>query len=247
MPGFFGDQAMRLLREWWGSLRYDGRKESGAKDLAEELYSMFQADQPQTTDQPVIITPASTVPALTINNNVGGTSVNVNGGDFSFGGGGDFTVNGGNLTLGGTNTTIQGNTITFNAGGTTIVIGDGTDPEDTTTGGGGGTTTNPIDFDTYVNQIVQEQVQEAISALPRTVFLGRVLGGGGSSYAVEIYEDGPSAGATRVVQANVPQIAADETIPPGTWIAAVHYHRYTPSDSMIQREEFWFQPPIWLP
>ena len=53
---FFFKQAIRLLRTKWKSPQL----------LAEELYSMFQADVPDETDQPVIINSSTGEPPLTV-------------------------------------------------------------------------------------------------------------------------------------------------------------------------------------
>lgn len=53
---FFFKQAIRLLRTKWKSPQL----------LAEELYSMFQADVPNETDQPVIINSSSDDPPLQV-------------------------------------------------------------------------------------------------------------------------------------------------------------------------------------
>jgi hypothetical protein len=64
MPGFFGDQAERLLRKSWND----------PDELAQELFAMFQADLPMTTDQPIIQRRNNdSVPAYTIIDNTDGS------------------------------------------------------------------------------------------------------------------------------------------------------------------------------
>jgi hypothetical protein len=66
MPGFFGDQSDRLLRKDWTD---------DAQGLALELWSMFKADVPMTTDQPLELTRNNdAVPAVKIIDNTNGTS-----------------------------------------------------------------------------------------------------------------------------------------------------------------------------
>jgi hypothetical protein len=65
MPGFFGDQAARLLRCRW---------RTNTDKLAEELFAMFAADKPMTTDQPLTLTRNGETPAVTIIDNTGGNS-----------------------------------------------------------------------------------------------------------------------------------------------------------------------------
>jgi hypothetical protein len=65
MPGFFGDQADRLLRKQW----------TDPFELAQELWAMFNADVPMTTDQPIIQTRNNdNVPATQIIDNTDGSS-----------------------------------------------------------------------------------------------------------------------------------------------------------------------------
>lgn len=65
IPGFFGDQADRLLRKKWDD----------PYELAQELWAMFQADVPMTTDQPVILRRnADGEPAIRIIDNTDGST-----------------------------------------------------------------------------------------------------------------------------------------------------------------------------
>jgi hypothetical protein len=64
MPGFFGDQAVRLERKF-----------KTVQQLADELFSMFTSDKPMTSDQPIIITRKSNdEPAVQIVDNTDGSS-----------------------------------------------------------------------------------------------------------------------------------------------------------------------------
>lgn len=65
MPGFFGDQADRLLRKKWDD----------PYELAQELWAMFNADVPMTTDQPIVVRRnADDQAAVRIIDNTAGTS-----------------------------------------------------------------------------------------------------------------------------------------------------------------------------
>lgn len=67
--GIFGDQAMRLLREKWGT-RVD--------PFAEELFAIFRSEKPVQFDSPIQITNNTTEPAVTVNNNSTGDTIQVN-------------------------------------------------------------------------------------------------------------------------------------------------------------------------
>lgn len=64
MPGFFGEQATRLLRERWSS----------AQELAEELFAMSGLGGPAETDRPLVLYRNGDEPAITIIDNSGGSS-----------------------------------------------------------------------------------------------------------------------------------------------------------------------------
>jgi hypothetical protein len=72
------------------------------------------------------------------------------------------------------------------------------------------------------------------------VFLGKVVGGSGDTYSVEIYANGSGQAATDTVTATVPQIDPDEEIPAETWIDAVH--KFGSGDDAT----YEFQPPVWI-
>lgn len=77
-------------------------------------------------------------------------------------------------------------------------------------------------------------------AATATSFLGRVVSGTGDTYQVALHGNGSSQAATATVSATVPQIDAAETIPAGTWLAAVH--AFTVAGVTV----YEFQPPVWL-
>lgn len=65
MPKFFGDEATRLIRKYWGD---------DAEALAEELYAMFQRKSEAQQQQPLTITRDGDQPAIRIIDNSDGTS-----------------------------------------------------------------------------------------------------------------------------------------------------------------------------
>lgn len=196
----FGGGIERLIQGPWGNLaNQEGRKENGATLLSQEMYTMLASQSPITTDSPVTMKQSSSdVPALTISNDIGGSSVNIQGGSFSFGGGGDFNINVGGTTLTEGDVTIGGNTINF----TPSSLPDGLVVTDPTTG-----TTQPLT--TYI----QDQIGGAGGGV-----MGQVTGGSGSSYTVSLYGNGLGAGPTATVTATVPQILGSETVPSGTYV-----------------------------
>lgn len=64
MPGFFGEQATRLLRERWNS----------AQELAEELFAMSGITGPMSTDRTIVIYRNGEEPAIRIIDNSSGNS-----------------------------------------------------------------------------------------------------------------------------------------------------------------------------
>lgn len=69
MPGFFGKQSVRLVRDFW----------SNAQSLAEELFAMFADNKPMETDQPLILTRNTDAPAIRIidNSSNGGDPIQI--------------------------------------------------------------------------------------------------------------------------------------------------------------------------
>lgn len=65
--------------------------------------------------------------------------------------------------------------------------------------------------------------------------LGKVTGGSGSTYTVELYASGISHAPTGTVTATVPQIAGGEAVPVGTYVTVVH-----------AGGEYNFQPTVWI-
>lgn len=75
-----------------------------------------------------------------------------------------------------------------------------------------------------------------------TSFLGKVVSGGGNKYTVTIYDNGPDADSSiGDVTVFIPQIAAEEVIPPGTWLSAIM--QFTDNDG---NDVYYCQPPVWL-
>jgi hypothetical protein len=175
---------------------------------------------------------------VTINNHVGGPSMVV-GGDFELGGdfsihngdfiqnGGDYTFDGGDSTFTGGDFSFVGSTFNFEVPDTNITI---TDPA---TG----------EAQTLAQYITSQGTQG--SGGGTTVFLGRVVSGSGATYIVDLFGHGSGRAATARVEATVPQIYEFETIPAGTWLAAVHkfVDIRDPADPITTYE---FQPPIWM-
>ncbi len=262
---FFGTQAVRLLRESWGGiLRKDPEGdyvEKGAAQLAEELYAMFDDNIPQTQNAPVTMNLSNPAgPGFTINNPAGGNSFNVNGGNTSIGGN---TNNGDTISIGGG--TFNNATNTFDFGGNTITINkDGItfgnpppldsfckdNPNASICQG-----LPPLPPVTFNNPVTFNDAPTGPDGKPiggggdggggGNVFLGKVTGGSGNTYTVEIYGNGSSGGATGTVSATVPQIDSTETIPAGTWIAAVHAFGTTDEQGNVSFT-YEFQPPVFM-
>lgn len=190
-PGlpYFGDQAVRLLRESWdGIIRADPKtgiiRPTGATSLAEELFAMLDDRVPQTQVGPTTMNPDPGATALTINTAVPGNAIAINGGDLTFSGGGGIKLpEGSPLTITGNGLTVDGS-MNLNKGfylwnGVPLGLG-----------GGGGTTT----------------------------FLGKVVSGTGNTYRVDIYGVGSTGDPTTRVTVIIPEIDPDEEIPVGTWL-----------------------------
>lgn len=251
----FGDQAVRLLREKWGGVIEPDANgnlvERGATRLAEELYAMFDDDIPLTQNAPLRLNKTNpNAPGLDIHNTVGGPSLTIDGGatsitggDFSYANtGGDFTVNAGSV----------------NFPGTIVTIG----PSAADGKPGIGVLRNPTAFDPPppegrpfvlrlppIDQIETEgggNLGDDLLSANRGSSLGLVVSGTGKTYQVDLYEAGPDADATERVTAKVPQLATGETIPAGTWIAAVHRTVVSVSSAGVATYRFDFQPPVWL-
>ncbi len=260
---FFGTQAVRLLRESWGGiLRKDPEGdyvEQGASELAQELYAMFDDNIPQTQNAPVTFNVTNPLgPGITINNPNGGNSFNINGGNTNIGGN---TNNGDVITIGGgtfntaTNTfDFGGNTITINKNG--ITFGDPNFP--TLPAIPGQPPLPPITINNPTNF-----VGPANFAQPPTVpggggggggsggtsvFLGKVTGGTGNSYQVDLYGNGSSAPKTKSVTATVPQLDSRETIPVGIWVSAVFEFAHTTGVPGEEKTTFTyeFQCPLFI-
>lgn len=252
--GFFGAQAVRLLRESWDGViraRKDGEiRPYGATNLADELFAMFDDSIPQTNNAPVTI---NTPP------NSSGLTVNANPGDNG------FTVNGGNSTITGSNINLGGPTFSpgsnsFSSGPSTITIGRGPTNDyagDTTNVGGSTMTFGPIKVTVCpVGENCSFHLDFPEGGLLNgqpiggggsgtSAFLGRVTSGTGDTYQVDLYGDGPDDSPTASVTAKVPQIDDTEEIPPGTWLDCVH--QFGKLDQQGQPIfTYAFQPPIWL-
>lgn len=229
----FGRQAIRLLREaWGGKLSPDAEgsfREKGAKQLAEELYSMFDDDIPLEHDGPITINKGSNATPLTINNNSGGPSMTVAGpADFT----GDFTV-------GGTgDVTIAGDTITIGRGA------DGEDGEDGADGGEGASdvemrggaldldfgeiTIGGVPLGDYINGVAGEGGGGAL--------LGIVTSGSDQTYAVDLYADGyDEASTSSVTGVKAPAVATGEEVDAGTKLPVF----------LVDGTHYIF-PPVWL-
>ncbi len=187
--GFFGTQAVRLLRESWDGILHADPKTGiirpiGATNLAEELFAMLDDKVPQTQVGPVTLNPDPGATALTINNPGPGDGIKMDGGDISFARGGGINLpEGSPLNITGDGLTITGS-MNLNTG---FYLWNGVP----LLPGGGGTTT----------------------------FLGKVVSGTGDTYRVDIYGHGSNHDATlEAVVVTIPEIDPDDEIPVGTWI-----------------------------
>jgi hypothetical protein len=220
MGSFLADQSIRLLREHWGSIFREGRRETGATELAQEFYAMVNAEVANTTDQPVEITAKDGIP-LKITNNIGGTSLAIDGGGLSF--------DGGDVHFGGQTFDFSGSDIGFDADDFRVTAPEMTFdgiarfPEGAEFGGlavdGPMELPEPDDMELPTGDTMGDLLRRALTM--RLTYLGRVVGGSGSSYQVQIFPKGSGDEAIEVI-ARVPEGAADETVEAGTWLPAVH-------------------------
>lgn len=75
-----------------------------------------------------------------------------------------------------------------------------------------------------------------------TSFLGRVVSGSGNQYIVTIYDNGPGFDSTiGDVLVTIPQISANEVIPPGIWLSSIM--QFTDNDG---NDIYYCQPPVWV-
>lgn len=117
--GFFGQQAIRMLRESWEGIvpvstdpisQQQQVRPVGADLLAQELFSVLNDSTPQTQNAPVTINQAAGAMGLTINSS-GSTS------DPAV-----LNVTSGNITLAGTGTVLVGTSSTSTTDGSTVVL-----------------------------------------------------------------------------------------------------------------------------
>lgn len=241
MGTFLADQSIRLLREYWGGRMREGKRETGATELAQEFYAMVNAEVANTTDQPVDITAKDGIP-LKITNNVGGTSLAIDGGGLNF--------DGGDVHFGGQTFDFSGDGFGFDADSFRV-----TAPEITFDGpadflgpaefGDGMTVDGPMnlpepsEMNLPTGRTMDDLIRQA--TLMRLTYLGRVVGGSGSSYRVEIFPAGTDEGSVEVV-ARVPAGAADETVEAGTWLPAVHRYIELSDEYVVVDRGFEFVP-----
>jgi hypothetical protein len=183
--GFLKDQAIRLLRESW----------SRPKELAEELFAIFDSDTPFTIDGPLTINNTSpTEPAIRIRQ-FGDSPINI---------------------------VIQRPEVPGAFPG-------GPDPVD-----------DPVEEEVAPDSGSapggqQDEEESGGSSGPGGIY-GVVQSGSGSSYQVLIYEDGPSAAATRTVTVTQVQIDASAEIPADSGVVVFEQPAGT----------YWMQAPVWM-
>jgi hypothetical protein len=228
--GFFGDQAVRLLRESWdGVLHADPStgdiRPVGATELALELFAMLDDKVPQNQVGPVTMTPNPGVTPLTI---VGATPPS-NG----------IVMDGSNLDF------SRGGGITLPEGSPLKITGDGMTITGSLNLNGGFYLWNGVPLD--------------MAKPGTTTFLAKVVSGSGGTYLVNIYGNGSTQPPTNPqpggkvnvkdktsgppVTATIPQFNSMDSLPAGTWISAL-YEFTLPTDPPTTTYEF--QPAIWL-
>lgn len=230
--GFFGDQAVRLLRESWDGIIHADKSTGdirpvGATSLAQELFAMLDDKLPQNQTGPVTMTPNPGVTALTIvGANPGSNGIKMDGSNL------DFSRQGG---------------ITMPEGSPLNITGDGLKVDGSMNLNGGFYLWNGVPL--------------GLDKPGTTTFLAKVVSGTGDTYLVDIYGNGskqpptnPDPEGTAVnlknktsgpsVTATVPQIDPSETIPAGTWISALY--EFTLVIDGVTTTVFEFQPPVWL-
>lgn len=233
--GLLQNQAIRLLREDWPD----------ATELAEELFAIFNADDPvETGPLSTTIPQDSTQPAQVINNySPGSTLFQIKGP----GGApvGDIKIVNGNLVFDSAPTKgvlfppfkaestlniggFPGSSFsTGNIAGSQLTF---TAPDVSTR-----SSTTPVDPGTQKNS--QSPPSPPPPPPPATMNLSypaQVLDGSGSVYTAEIYPNGAAGGALRVSVTQL-QIADGQQIPAGTWTLV----------TKTTDGRYWMQVPIW--
>ncbi len=257
--GFFGNQAVRLLRESWdGILKADSKgiiRPTGASALAQELYSMLDDSLPQQQNGPVTMNPPPGTTAMTINTQDGGNALAITGGNLSIGKGASFTVckNG---YLDQEQFRLSGNETRLGLSGNELATDTKCPAGDVLKANGDGVTVTG-DLNLNGGFYKWNGVPLAFKGgTGTTVFLARVVSGMGNTYLVDIYGNGSGRPPTNPlagnpvsitdpephppVTATVPQIADEEQIPAGTWISALY--QFDNANEIT----YEFQIPIWL-
>lgn len=207
--GFFGAQAIRMLRESWdGTIpvtkdpvsQEQQVRPQGADLLAQEIFSMLNDNTPQTQNAPVTINQAGGAVGLTLNSSGSNVDPAV------------FNVVGGNISMAGTGTVAIGVSSTSTTTGSTVVLS------------GGNLVIPPIGQITLAatnydplspTPLPQLNLSTLGVANPGQVFMGRVLSGSGSTYTLSL------AGITGNVTATVPSVGTGYNIPVDTYAPVV--------------------------
>ncbi len=247
MLPFFGEQAVRLLRESWdGIIKADSSgniKPHGAQLLADELFAMLDDNVPQTQNAPVTLnqqpnpdgTPGP-VP-LTINNPFGGRAIVTNG-DIAIGEGGSLTVcKGGYLANEQLNLAQKQGGLGINVRQKLSL--DKCPNGDTFRADGAGVTVTG-DLNLNGGFYLWNGVPLHFGG-GTTVFIGRVVSGAGDTYVVDLLGHGYLDDPTARVNVKIPQIATDEQLPEGFILPAVHKLTNRAGQTVYQS-----QPAVWV-
>lgn len=208
--GFFGQQAIRMLRESWEGIvpvttdpvsQQQQVRPVGADLLAQELFSVLNDNTPQTQNAPITINQSAGADGLKINSSGNSSDPAV------------LHVTSGNITLAGTGTISVGTSSTPITTGSTVVLQ------------GSNLVIPPIgqiplaatNYDPLSpTQLPTINLATLGNAYPGQVYMGKVTAHvSGSDYTVQL------AGITNSVTATAPSLGVGYTVPNNTYCPVV--------------------------
>lgn len=208
--GFFGQQAIRMLRESWEGIvpvttdpvsQQQQVRPVGADLLAQELFSVLNDNTPQTQNAPITINQSAGADGLKINSSGNSSDPSV------------LHVTSGNITLAGTGTISVGTSSTSITTGSTVVL-QGSNLVIPPIG------QIPLAATTYdplsPTQLPTINLATLGNAYPGQVYMGKVTAHlSGSDYTVQL------AGLTSSVTATAPSLGVGFTVPNNTYYPVV--------------------------
>lgn len=208
--GFFGQQAIRMLRESWEGIvpvstdpisQQQQVRPVGADLLAQELFSVLNDTTPQTQNAPVTINQSAGAHGLTINSSGSTTDPAV------------LNVTSGNINLTGTGTVVVGTSSTPTTSGSTVVL-QGSNLVIPPIG------QIPLASTTYdplsPTPLPTINLATLGNAYPGQVYMGKVTAHvSGNDYTVQL------AGITNTVTATAPSLGVGYVVPNNTYFPVV--------------------------